>query len=441
MNNIKTVIKGIFSLLTSTFDVGSDVLNSFNFLGWNISAKLEHDIKSAIHSITSDTNNTVFQKINAMVNEVQKEDRNQSKSNWVQKLLDAKDDQFEVFDGFRKKFCEVDFRDDVHHEEKYEADELHETWGYIGLGITFLPGAIILLFVLPMLCFRLQKCSLKNILWGLLMVFACCTFPMSVLVGQFFGLFAVRKLENYERYITIATGVEAYFESAWQMVFQFYTIMYGYPVSNIQVVSILISFFLLANTSISVDTLDVNSDCWTQFKHLMKSIPVYTCCIIFRISSLSLTFAFLREYAVLSIGILWAELLITCYVANSDKCCSCSGVINSYFLSLSNMGVMNAMPFDVVVRDRDVKEFESGNKNFIVLSSIVIFVHHSLVLIGIMLTASANPTYFKHWIWPNFQLSPANNSHFYWVFGGTLFMGLNSMILTTFRAENVVTKG
>ena len=455
LENLGKFCKAVFSLAGSTFDVGSDVLNSLDFMGYNISNTIGHELKGVWRLFTNTTNTAkLVDKIDEMISSIHANNTSTDSGTWIEKLLEAKDQEFGVFDGLREQFCQVDFnqRNISTHGGGYSENELHETWGWIGLGIIFLPGIVLFVFALPLVLTMLigaykEKMTAKNIVLGILMLLltllACCTFPVTVLIGKFFGLFMLTS-PKYDKFVIIASGLEAYFESSFQMVFQFYTIIYGYPVSNIQIISILMSFFLLANAGVSVDTMDMEHDWKKQIKHLLQSIPIYTSCIIFRITSLALTLSFLREYGIISIAVLFVELMITSmtthgvFKSDGDKC---TGMIDAYFLSFSNLGTMNVMPFSVVVLDEKVEELQKQNEKFTIASSIVIFIHHAIVLSTIMALTHYDPAFFEQWTWPNFQLNPVSNSHFYWVFGCTLFCGMNSMILASFRAGHLASEG
>ena len=110
-------------------------------------------------------------------------------------------------------------------------------------------------------------------------------------------------------------AAEAFFESFPQMILQGYTILYGYEVTTAQIISICASFLLLARTCIWIDLfmLDEELTFRETIIHTIKVLPTHVSTIIFRVSSFSLTIAFLRGWSVIPIVVLYFGLLIITY--------------------------------------------------------------------------------------------------------------------------------
>ena len=178
--------KSLFTALTSLFDVGSDLINSFDFLGYNASTDLSNKIYDTITSIA----------------------RNDTPSC--------------VEDGFQSNG-----NDNVEYN-------VHETWGYVGIGIIFLPGII---FLHALYYVRKQK---SLFIAGILLV---PIYPVFMLLVQLLGIFTSCSSSNMSKkvqvFIALAVGLEAFFESFCQIVLQIFTIIYGYPVTTVQIITIL----------------------------------------------------------------------------------------------------------------------------------------------------------------------------------------------------------
>ena len=79
---------------------------------------------------------------------------------------------------------------------------------------------------------------------------------------------------------------------------------------------------------------------------------------------------------------------------------------------------------------------EEAIKYFVRNSSILIFLHHIIVLSVIMILMVDDPTFLAHWKSSEFQLKPADRDVFY-IFGFTMLMGLYSLTVILYRAEHL----
>ena len=115
----------------------------------------------------------------------------------------------------------------------------------------------------------------------------------------------------------LATGLEASVESSCQLSLQIFTRLYDYPPTTIQTVTMVASFFQLAKCSITQDIEMIVDQAGIQrpgfkdtLEEAIKRMPCYVSTIIFRVSSVTLTMAFLRGWATLPMSVLFIGLMI-----------------------------------------------------------------------------------------------------------------------------------
>ena len=112
-------------------------------------------------------------------------------------------------------------------------------------------------------------------------------------------------------------------------------------------------------------------------------------------------------------------------------------------LVISNIGCVNAFTFNnqstVGATGTDIPvEDEQDVVDFIKNSTLAGFIHHSAVLIIIMMVGSFFPSSMDHWSSQcNFPLKPGMQS-FYWIFGTLIFMGFYSLTAIMYRADRVL---
>ena len=129
--------------------------------------------------------------------------------------------------------------------------------------------------------------------------------------------------------------------------------------------------------------------------HAIKILPCYATTIIFRVIAFGLTISFLRGWSVIPIIILYIELvLISCwrYRKVRNKYHFFEAV---YMLSWCNLAVLNTYNLGEQDFSENDKPDEKSGITFIRLSSIVTFVHHSIVLFAILGLTKYNPQYLQ----------------------------------------------
>ena len=107
--------------------------------------------------------------------------------------------------------------------------------------------------------------------------------------------------------------------------------------------------------------------------------------------------------------------------------------------SLSNLAVLNVYNTAEMnlLGDGELPTKRSVHK-FIRLSSIVTFIHHTLVLSSIMVMSKIYPTYFDQGQFRNVVLVPGG-TFFFIAFGATIILGFYSMVLSLYLAKKVAT--
>ena len=169
----------------------------------------------------------------------------------------------------------------------------------------------------------------------------------------------------------------------------------------------------------------------------VKRIPCYISTILFRVLSLSLTMAYIRFWAAVPLTLLIIELTLISWIRNKKrKVDSITYTIaRTINLVVNNFAVMNAYSIWELDDDDDVEE-KKEIEDFVRISSITTYFHHSICLLTIAILARNNTSYFKHWNQPNFLLKPSHE-RFYWVFGFTLLMGMYSLTAILYRIRHL----
>ena len=315
---------------------------------------------------------------------------------------------------------------------------VHEIWGIVGLIIVFLPGIVA---GLPYVLAGLLR---KKFCGAIVIAILSIMFPISFLILQLGAILMIcckiKVPQLYQLIITMVTGIESSVESTCQLLLQLFTIIYGYDTSTVQWITIIASLFQLAKCVI---TLDIEHKLYVEkktlgFKQLLvqvvKLLPCYISTITFRISSLCLTMAFLREFSIIPLTLLAIEIAVLAWMRCKDIKLNLNNWLFIFVgLVVSNFGVMTASLYYPRAKE-DVKEVEK----FVRRSTIVTFIHHIVILSIIMVLGRHYPNYMCHWTAPMFILKPTCE-RFFWVLGTTMMMGCFSLTSIMYRATNIAT--
>ena len=310
----------------------------------------------------------------------------------------------------------------------------HETWGYIGLGIIFLPGLVLLP---PFLVGAIRN---KNWTYFFIFLFLIPFYPITLILVQL--LYVVSNCclvdKNVKVVANIAIAMEAFFEGFCQLVLQGYTVLYGYPVTKTQMVSVIFSFLALARTATIYDILmkKVELNFVQSLCHCIDTLPCYASAIVFRVTALSLTIAYLRLWSIIPISLLFLELLIPSYIRYRNVEEKSRRFAFVYLTCLSNGGVLNANNFGELNSDEEDHNNDDDGRRFIRYSSIITFLHHTTVLCVIIVLTILVPDYFEEGRVSEVVLRP-ESCHFLWVFGVTILIGFQSMVFSLSNARKV----
>ena len=400
--SILNLAKHIFGFTSSAFDVGSDIANSMNFLGF-------FNYNTTYSSITSLALTSLTQPIT---------------SNTTMRLSATSE----------MSLCATtDEREDL-------------IWGIFSLLIVFLPGFI---FGTTM--------TIQFILeddWSYLFLFTVFAipiisvgFPFLFLWYQLLIIVRIWRNDGIDKLKTPITqflGFEATVESTPQLLLQLFTIFNGYQSTLVQEVAIAASFFQIARCSILNDIetkIAIVHGEELSFKDSLLStmyrLPMYASTIIFRVGSLAITMAYFRYLSLIPIAILLVTQTMIAWT-RYKKLRSAIGNTKqlTFLLVASNIGAVNALPPGSQNAEEDQNVVQ-----FIKNSTLASFIHHSALLIFIMTVAYIFPDAMNHWSSScNFRLKPG--THAFWgVFGVVFLMGIFSLTTILYRARLMVKIG
>ena len=367
------------SFCSTSFDIGSDVINSLDFLGYNISNRISGEVFGTLNYLRARTNYSSSEAHN--------------------------------------------------HVDTTEGDGVHKTWGALSIFLMFLPGIITSVpFQVGMIYERGYWHALIFFVGGLLypitLIFNACG-------SMVLAFFEVKNI--FLEWTLTMTGGEAFCESFPQMVLQGYTILYGYPATTVQKLTIVASFVLLARTCIvfGLTMCRERLGFKDSMLYTIKVLPTHVTTISFRILSFTLTIAFLRGWACIPIFVLYVEMMVLTY--NRYKSAKNDVLLMSlWLLPFCNLGALNAHNLGGTGRDFNEAQI------FVRHSSILAFIHHTLVIVFIMTLTYLKPDYLSQIQFKSLILTP-ESPYFYISFGVTFTVGFLSMLLTLQTARKVVT--
>ena len=374
------------------FDLGSDLINSLDFLGYNVSQILLDNLLNTFYSSKEDHNLTCI----------------------------------DMFNGTSRA-------------ESADNEEIHKIWGALGILIMFLPGIV---SIPPCLFLTIKKgkclygiasliallmCPL-TVLGSVALVLICCAFSWKIDISQWTMGYEI--LEVDQELGLMYMGGEALFESFPQIVLQVFTIAYGNDSTIVQKITIVGSFFLLARTSILFDL--VMRKKVLSFKDTMiltiSVLPVYVTTIVFRVLAFTLTLIFLRKWAIIPICILYLQILIVTYMRYKNVNDSILRFWAIWFTSFSNLAMLNMYSIADKLMVKSDKQCVKCCQTFIILLTAINFVHHTLVLVSIMALTIYYPEYLQQGQFDRLVLKP-DGINFFFAFGTTYALGILSSIL------------
>ena len=334
--------KHTIALGSSSFDMGSDLVNGLSFLGYFKLTNENVTASNSSFSLENDINTTIA-------------------------ISEVPSDNIE--------------------------NQVHQIWGILSIILIFPPG-----FVLYFPEMIGDICDMNWCNAFFMLVFSIF-FPVVFISIQLYTIIMTcLKKEVSQRdqtFITRMTAAEAGLESTGQLMLQIFTILNGFPSNWIQKVTIVSSFLQIGRSvilqDIEVKILIKKEESLTFFQSLketLKRIPIYVPTIVFRAGSLVVTIAYLRIYSIIPIFILLIELGWVSW-KRFEKL-SYRGWAMQYTaqLMISNVGVLNSYAFSQVSTD---KEDEESIKRFVVQSTLITFIHHTSILVIMMVIGYTQP--------------------------------------------------
>ena len=434
--------KKLFTTFLSMFDIFSDAINSFDFLGYDAS---DYVIRKALDLTkrTFGSNSTLFMdlSVDAVANVTSSE---------CKLLSDVTRAKQEISNTHIDNNLNLDtdgpfnnFSINGSHVVCDMEPPVHIIWGTLSISIMFFPGVVALIILIAN--DRNELISSKHWTIKLFIAGSILMFPISIV---FVGLTSAITCRGrvFRGYIAIGIALEAFLESCLQLTLQIYTIFYGYNITNTQLVTIAGSFIILSKASIDLDTemFPIKLNSCDKMKHYLKILPGHTSTIAFRVLSLAITIAFLREWCVIPMFLLMCEMFLVAYVCLHDCNDSKSNTIHRNFgvkmfalmitnLGVTNTGILGAIEFlytEEIEEKEYVSEYSNETNRFIKLLSITTFLHHLIMLLVIMLLVDIQPELLEHWLWKPFILNHYNAEVFFGLVLATLSLGIIGLIST-----------
>ena len=133
------------------------------------------------------------------------------------------------------------------------------------------------------------------------------------------------------------------------------------------------------------------------------------------------------------VGILYLELAALVYLMCSDVKNLVIRFQATYFMSFSNLAVINTQNADY---EDDEKPSDEKTATFIRRSSILTFCHHTILLATLMCLGDYQPEYFQEQF-NGVVLLPKNGKEFFYLPGFIILLGLYSMILSLHTVDKV----
>ena len=425
MGSALAFAKNCFTFATSSVDVGSDVINSLDFLGYNISSAI------------------FIQKFTDLVPFNKSDLRNSTDIVYPSKLTTTyRIDQTTTRSEPSEPYTADQMWGNQTTANNYPNDALNneETWGILGIIIIFLPG---LISGLPFVGMMIKK---RKLGWALLWLIMSFTFPLSFLAIQLLGIFnCVPKFKSQKKYAVLRSllnGAEASIESFLQLSLQIYTILYGHGFifASFQTISMVVSFIQITICAIQQDMIQFKK-VDLGFKELLREtatrLPCYVTTVIFRTSAFTLTVVFLRLWAIIPITVLIIQLAIIGNVRVKKRSFEDAReiAVPVYFLTISNVGVLNTYNVGSMVLkqpDDDIEDVKAYVRN----SNIASFATYFVTLTVVMFLAFYNPTTLSHWQEDRFLLKKGH-PHFFSAFVFVFLMGCYSLTATLYRADQI----
>ena len=336
-------------------------------------------------------------------------------------------------------------------------------WGILAMSILFLPsiffGLIPGMIKKALLDFKNAK-TCKDVARLVIMTFAIACWPLICPCLHIYALWH-HKDGVIRGVLDLIAGGEGFFESYPQLVLQMHIIFRGYYLevnsTTLQYITMSASFVTLAKAAIQFDIVGnkIQLIGWkAHLVYMLKVTPLYITSIIFRCTSLALTFAYFRWLAIIPTAIYVIELV--CIVGK----CVCWEVNTIYLLSFSNMGIISTGMLNTF----EENEFENSKLNrflgknhifenilkgklpadlgkrlrqFIRISALVTFFHHFICLVIIIIMVKTNATNRYVGDMMILQDVKLDAGTFDLIFSNLIMVGLINLSLSLYASKSV----
>ena len=201
-------------------------------------------------------------------------------------------------------------------------------------------------------------------------------YPAMLLTTQLIAIW-----QNDIRWFNVSmlmAGLHALFNSFPHLIFELYMLLNCGERHISQYVLICMAFIFMVSNAIRFDLI-ANRIRFHSFKEKLfyglMVLPQHTSCILFRVMSFVLTFTFIRWYALLPTILYFLEIMI---LAGYTVAAEWNIVYN---VGMANISMMN-IGFVKFLSDKTKfpNDLNQRMKNFVRLSSVVTFLHHSIIL-------------------------------------------------------------
>ena len=359
--------------ISTSLDIGSDLVNSLDFLGFNASTTI------STRAVASHTNHTM-----AM--------------------------------------------------EKY-GQEVHKIWGALGIFIIFLPGLILLPFYAVQHIF-VNYWGWKDFLRDVLMcLFFPMVLLLTALLNIFSRSCREDGCQTYLYVFAGAEAIfESFTQLILQGFTILYG--YPTTKIQSATILVSFVMLARASILFDIQGSHKSFGFFDRIIHTVKILPCYVTTIIFRALSIILTLGYLRSWSAISMGMLYLESVILAYLMFKDVKSKVDFFQATYFISLSNISVINtAIPGFCFLEDD--KPSVQKSTTFIRRTSIVTFCHHTLILVTVICLGMYDVEYFNQEQFKDVVLLPKKGNEFYYLIGFTIVLGFYSMVLSLQMARKV----
>ena len=187
--------------------------------------------------------------------------------------------------------------------------KIHPIWAIMTFTIIFAPGLVLGVHLCNSATFSRLFHTERHFSFLVLLLTFC--FPLGVLSSQLCEIFIVpfgsKTMITQIQFITeLATGFEAFLESAPQIILQLYIIFISGQASQTQIITIFFSLVMVVKTTIMYDLMsETERKFINTFQYLVIHLPIYLFSGYFRLGAITLSCIFFSYWTVLPVVVLF----------------------------------------------------------------------------------------------------------------------------------------